>query len=347
LNKTRYAYWLILIFFFLSSCGIQMDSTTPTGEQIDPSSSLTSEPVIDTPTPLAPVGVFLTPPGSDPELAAQINPIIAEYIREEGYRFQILETMSPDDFNRDDFRLVIVLPPHPDLAGLAQEAPQAKFLAVGFNDLETSSNLSVLRSGGGDFDVQGFIAGYIAAMITADWRVGVLSVQENEDGFAAREGFRVGVKYYCGLCNPKYAPTGINYIYPKYIDLPKDASSLEIEANVNFLIDRYVQTFYIVPGIGNPQIYAMLVSNNKKIIGPGSDFQEDYRDNWVVSLEYDLLDSLIEIWPLFIDSDEGIEMTPPLMLTDINNDYLSPGKVILAEKILEDVTNGYIKTSIE
>jgi hypothetical protein len=35
------------------------------------------------------------------------------------------------------------------------------------------------------------------------------------------------------------------------------------------------------------------------------------------------------------------------MLTDINNDYLSPGKVILAEKILEDVTNGYIKTSIE
>lgn len=340
-------YWLFVVILILVGCSSQPDTQTPSIEPNFTETPVPTATLADTPTPLAPVGVFLTPPESDPGLVDELNPLVGGYIRNEGLRFQVLETMAPGDFLTDDFRFVIVLPPFPDLEILAQGAPDTKFLAVGFNDLDPLDNLSVLRFSGGDSGVQGFAAGYIAAMITTDWRVAVLSVQESDDALAAREGFRVGVKYFCGLCNPKYAPTGIHYLYPKYIDLPVDPSDLEIEANVNLLIDRAVKTFYIVPGAGNQKIYQMLINNNKLIIGPGSDFSEEYQDNWVASLEYDLVAAFEDLWPAFLAADTGIEQVPPLLITDINSELLSPGKLKLAEGILEEVINGYIKTTFE
>jgi hypothetical protein len=347
LAKYKGFYWLLIIILFLVGCSLQQDTQTPNGELVFTATPLPTATPADTLTPLSPVGVFLTPPEVDPNLVEELNPLIGGYIRAEGLRFQVLETMAPGDFLRDDFRLVVVLPPYPDLEALAQRAPDTKFLAVGFNDLDPLDNLSVLRFGGGDYDVQGFIAGYIAAMITTDWRVAVLSIQESEDALAAREGFWVGVKYFCGLCNPKYAPMGINYVYPKYIDLPVDASDLEIEANVNLLIDRAVNTFYIVPGAGDPKIYSMLISNNKLIIGPGSDFREEYRDFWVASLEYDLLQAIKEYWPEFLENQSGGEYIPPLLINDVNPDLLSQGKLQAVKSIQEEVSAGFIKTTSE
>jgi len=346
LNKNKIIYWLLIGVFILTGCR----SGEETGQVIDPGVLEPSQPTdlpVDTPTPLAPVGVLLTPAGSDQQLAADLNTIIGSYIGDQELRYQVLTDLTDEDFARDEYRIVVALPPNPGIAELAQNFPDTKFLAVGFNDLEPGDNLSVLRSGGGDFDVQGFIAGYIAAMITTDWRVGALSVQENDDALAARDGFRVGVKYYCGLCNPKYAPTGINYLYPKYIDLPVDATDPQINANVDFLVDRAVNTFYIIPGVGNQNIYRSLVGYQKFIIGSGIDYREEYRDFWVISLEYDLLSTLNEIWSQFLSAEEGFAKSPPLLLTDINYDLLSEGKVMLVEKILKEVTSGFIKTDFD
>jgi hypothetical protein len=344
LKRIGYFYLLVLAILMISGCQgvVETEIITDTPATED---TLATDQIPSTPTALPPVGVLLTPEGSAPNLAAELNPIIGDNIRELGLRYQVLADLTAVDFQRDDYSIVVVIPPYPDISELAQNTPDTKFLAIGFNDLEPGENLSVLRSGGGDYDIQGFIAGYIAAMITTDWRVGVISVQENEKALAAREGFRVGVKYYCGLCNPKYAPTGINYIYPKYIDLPVDANDLQVNANIDFLVDRAVNTFYIVPGVGSENIYRTLVGYQKLIIGSGSDYNEEYKDYWVVSLDYDLIESLFEIWPEFLVAEEGIVKTPPLLLNDINYDLLSEGKLILVEKVLKDVTDGFIKTS--
>lgn len=348
MKTRRWVYWLILGIFLLAGC--QAGSGSETEIVTDQQATGIIEPTdlpIDTPTPLAPVGVLLTPAGSDQDLVDELNSLIGGYIRDEGLRYQVLTNLTDEDFQRDQFRIVVVLSPYPGITEMALNNPETRFLAVGFNDLEPGTNLSVLGSGGGDFDLQGFTAGYIAAMITNDWRVGVLSVQENEDALAARDGFRVGVKYYCGLCNPKYAPTGINYIYPKYIDLPVDATDLQINANIDFLVDRAVNTFYIVPGVGTQNIYRSLVGYQKLIIGSGSDFREEYQDYWVVSLEYDLVAALTEIWPTFLSAEMGFRESPPLLLTDINSQLLSEGKVRMVEKVLEEVASGFIKTTFE
>jgi len=347
LKNYRTIYWFLVITLLLTGCGAVGEKTVLPADGASTSGPEPTSAPVDTPTPLPPVGVLLTPPESDQGLIDELNPIIGNNIRELGMRYQVLINLSQEDFQHDDYQIVIVLAPFPDLQTLAESAPDTKFLAVGFNDLEPGTNLSVLRSGGGDYDVQGFIAGYIAALITADWRVGALSVQENPDALAARTGFRTGVKYYCGLCNPKYAPTGINYLYPKYIDLPVDATDLQISANVDFLVDRAVNTYYIVPGVGTQLIYRMLVAYDKNIIGPGSDYEEEYKQNWVLSLEYDLIAAFEEFWPQFMETESGLEHIPPLLLTDINYDLLSEGKVIMVEKILEEVSAGFIDPSYE
>lgn len=346
MKKNNIIYWLLIGIFILTGCNNSAQTEVVNDPELQETMLPTDLP-LDTPTALAPVGVLLTPAESDQQLAAELNPIIGSYVRDLGLRFQVLVNLTDEDFQRDEFRFVVVIPPDPGISELAQNHPNTNFLAVGFNDLEPAVNLSVLRSGGGDFGVQGFIAGYIAAMITTDWRVGALSVQESDDALAARDGFRVGVKYYCGLCNPKYAPTGINYIYPKYIDLPADATDLQINANVDFLVDRAVNTFYIVPGVGNQNIYRSLVGYQKLIIGTGSDYRDEYQDFWVVSLEYDLISALNEVWPVFLSSESGFVDTPPLLLTDINPDLLSEGKVKIVEKILQEVSNGFIKTNFD
>ena len=342
--KGKIIYWFLVILIVLTGCSI--GSETPPEVIETPTVSPTPLPT-NTPTPLAPVGVFLTPEGSSPGLIEELGSLVAGYIKEEGLRYQVLPNLTPSDFEREEYSIVVVIPPFPELTSLAESAPETKFLAIGFDGLDPGENLSVLGSGGSDYDIQGFIAGYIAAMITDDWRVGALSVQDDPNALAARDGFRTGVKYYCGLCNPKYAPTGLNYLYPKFIDLPLGASDAEISVNIDFLVDRFVNTFYIVPGVGTPQIYNKLIGYDKYIIGSGIDFREEYRDFWVVSLEYDLVNSLVEFWPRFLESETGLKELPPLLITDVNPDLLSEGKLLLVGKILEEVQAGFIKTSYD
>ncbi len=342
--KGKYHYWFLLILIILTGCST-VSETTPVASET-PTTSPTALPT-NTPTPLAPVGVFLTPEGSNPGLVEELGPYIGQYIKAEGLRYQVLPDLTAGDFQQEEFAIVVVIPPFPDLVALAETAPETKFLAIGFDGLSAGDNLSLLGSGGADYDIQGFIAGYIAAMITDDWRVGALSVQEDQNALAARDGFRTGVKYYCGLCNPKYAPTGVNYLYPKFIDLPVGASDAEISVNIDVLIDHYVKTFYIVPGVGTPQIYRKLIANDKYIIGSGIDYREEYQDYWVVSLEYDLVNALVEFWPRFLEAETGLEELPPLLLTDVNPNFLSEGKLNLVSKILEEVQGGFIKTSYD
>ena len=266
--KGRYIYWLFLLLIFLVGCSAGAE--TPTEVSTSPPPSLTPLPT-QTPTPLTPVGVFLVPEDANPGFVEELGAVIGGFIKEEGLRYQILPNLSESDFQYEEIALVVALPPFPELTALAESAQDTKFLAIGFDGLVTSDNLSLLGSGSADYDIQGFIAGYIAAMITPDWRVGALSIQDDPDALAARDGFRTGVKYYCGLCNPKYAPTGVNYLYPKYIKLTAGASAGEINISIDFLVDRYVNTFYIVPGMGTPQIYQQLINYEKLIIGSGID----------------------------------------------------------------------------
>ncbi|MEA2008447.1 MAG: hypothetical protein U9O54_04960, partial [Chloroflexota bacterium] len=189
-------------------------SSSPTAES-SPSPSTTA-----TTAPL-PLGILLASPDADPGLVDDLRLLASTSAEEAGLRFQVRETLSEKDFQSDDLTWVVALPPLANLADLASIAPQTKFLAVGFSNLEATDNLGVIVPGNANLGQQGFLAGYIAAMITPDWRVGVISLAEDEAAAAAREGFIAGAIYFCGLCRPEYPPF---FEYPLFVELASGAS---------------------------------------------------------------------------------------------------------------------------
>ena len=144
INK-RLIYWLLVISLLLTGCVAGSNSADLPAEELSTASPEPTQTPADTPTPLAPVGVLLTPPGADQGQVDELNSIIGDYIREIGLRFQVLSNLTPDEFQHDDYQIVVVLEPFPELLTLVESAPDTKFLAVGFNDLETRENLSSIK----------------------------------------------------------------------------------------------------------------------------------------------------------------------------------------------------------
>jgi hypothetical protein len=341
---------LVLIFglFLLVSligCEGDLPGFSPTQTSTpSPTSTLTltATPTL-TSTPLPPVGVLLVPPEASPGFAAEIQSLLAQWIPELGYRFQLRPSLSETDLDRDDFRLVVALPPNQEILTMVVKHPEIQFLTVGIRDLEPAINLSTIGADGNRLDHQGFIAGYMAAMITPDWRVGVIGLSDSENTVAARQAFITGVKFFCGLCLPSYPPW---YEYPLYFELGSEADTIAWRTAADYMIQRAVETVYVVSGAGDDAMLRHLSDSGVNIIA-GRTPLADIQEHWVASLQFDLMSTFVDFWPVFIASPESQAVTIPLVITDINAELLSPGKQRLVTETLEDVKAGYIDLGVD
>ena len=301
--------------------------------------------VTQTSTPLPPVGVLLAPEGADGRLVKALQERLARWIPEQGLRFQVLPSLDADDISTDDYRLIVVVPPVKNLEDLIDAAPDVDFLAVGFDDLEPSSNLSVIRSGNERLDQQAFLAGYLAVMITEDWRVGMMGIADSPYVERARIGFTNGALFYCpspmGYCSPSYAPF---FEYPLYVEMNHDSSIAEWQSAAKYLIGMMVETMYIMTGVeNNGPLLQYLAAQGVNMIG-GKSPPESIKEHWVATLTFSPLDAFDEYWPKFVNGDVGNEVFSSLKITDFNDELLTEGKQRLANEMLGDLINGFIDT---
>jgi hypothetical protein len=342
--KLKIILCVLIAALIIAGCGENTLGVSPTQTQIQPltdSPTPTAVPTL-TATPLPPVGVLLAPPNADPQLAAEVQSRLSQWIPEIGYRFQVLPKLSENDLKRDIFRLVVALHPNSEIGTMVANHPEIQFLAIGIEGLEPVPNLSTIGADGERLDQQGFIAGYLSAMITPDWRVGVIGLSDREDTLAARQAFYTGVKFFCGLCRPSYSPF---YEYPLYFELGADADTIAWRTAADYMIQRAVETVYIVPGAGDKDMLRYLANGGVKIIA-GEPSLPELSDNWVASLRFDLIASFIDFWPFYIADFGNKTITIPLQIVDVNPDLLSPGKKRLVQATLDDVLDGYIDLGI-
>jgi hypothetical protein len=335
---------ILTLSLLLSACGTLIPTGTPTPL---PSATATASPAptatpTQTPTPLPPLAVLLAPPEADNELANAWQTALNPLITQAGMRWQVRQRLNAEDLT-SDLRLVIVLPPDPGVADLAATAPGTQFLAVQIPGVEAGANLSTIGSSGARFDQQGFLAGFIAAMLTSEWRTGVISVSDTVEGRSARTGFVNGVVYYCGLCNPLYAPF---YDYPLYVEIPAGSSSAEWQALAAYMIDHYVKMVYVYPGAGDPAMLEALAQAGIYIISSGVP-SEALQPYWVASLNTDVLVLVQSLIPELLQGNGGLNLPLPIAITQVNEDLFSPGKQDLANKLLEDLQAGYIDTGVD
>jgi len=334
-----------LIFMGLAACSSGLPGikgppeASATASPAPPTATFTPAP---TQTPEAPLALLVAPSGSDSALSSSLQTILTGIANQAGLRVKVLPGLSAADLDANT-HLVIALPPDPGIAQRAAAAPATQFLAIGISGLKPAGNLSVIAADGARPDQLGFLAGYIGAVITEDWRVGVISAGDTPAGKASQQSFINGVVYFCGLCRPAHPPF---YQYPLYAELPAGASQADQQGAADYMIDHAVETVYVAPGADDEFLLDYLAKSDIHIIGSQTP-PAGLEDHWVASVHTDLLAAVQEALPKLINGEGGLDLQMPLVISDQNDNLFSPGRQNLVKETLDNLEAGYIDTGVD
>ncbi len=188
-------------------------------------------------------------------------------------------------------------------------------------------------------DQLSFLAGYTLALGIPDFRVGVLSQAGTPEGQMTRDAFVTGARFHCGLCNARFAP--VEY-YPFTAEITDPANPADWQAAADALLAKAVTGIFLQPELSTPELIAYLNSKNITMIGiEGQPHLESIQKLLgVLSGGIDLEPALGQ---LLLGESVGV-VKAGIELKQINRDLFSDGRLILFERIKQDLLDGYIKT---
>jgi hypothetical protein len=345
-SSTRTFASIFFLSIFLAAC-----SSLSNGTQDTPTPVLTELPTETlTPTELpAPTAtnqpslvLLIASPEGDQTHPAELEATLSELADAQGFRFQVRPTLAAEVLTAE-VKIVVVVPPFSGLTDLAAGAPQTQFVGIGIPGLEPIGNLSVIGPDGAAPDQSGFLAGFIAGVVTTDWRVGTISTNDSPAGIGSRNGFLNGAVFFCGFCNPTYPPF---YEYPLFVGLHSGATLAEWLVLADTIKDNYVETVYVAPYADGNELLAYLAGAGVNIIG-GVTPPDDIRPNWVATVHADSTDAIQQIWPELVNGNGGFKLPLTLKISNVNEDLFSPGRQRLVEQIRLDLQNGFIDTGVD
>jgi len=280
--------------------------------------------------------VLVIPPDLDPETSNLYQKTVYDLAQASGFRFQVRNTLTPADIE-PGLKVVIVLPPDPGIASLAAAVPDVQFLAINIPDVTPGANISVLGNNS-QSDISAFLAGYTAALITDDYRIGMMIPKDNADAIRALNAFANGMKFYCGVCRPLYY---FQWAFPQYIEIGAEEDPANYDAYADILMLQYkVSTIYLYPDIATTDLMTYIGTTGTSMIGTKT--PEEQPAGWVMTIQPDVIKAIQNAWPNLIDGQGGITVQSPLGLADIDPTLLSPGKQRLVEQTLRDLQAGRI-----
>jgi hypothetical protein len=343
-SSVKHNLFLIIVAgFLLVSCSMPSSGNPPT-----PASTPT---VIPSPSPTVitqPLVILVIPADMPADKSDFYQTMIYDLAQQNGMRFQVRNTLTPADIamEGEPLKVVIALPPDPGLSALAAAAPNVQFLAVGIAGLAEAPNLSTIGADGVPVDQQAFVAGYLAGMVTPEWRVGIMSQKDTPDGDAAVTAFQNGYHFYCGDCfNPDFPQPFYHGLYPVIVRLPTDTPERDYTGWANLLIDNWVKVAFIYPDLATSDLVSYMEDSGVQVISqylPGDDLSE----GWVASIQPDLNAAITNIFPDLVAGNGGKRLPTPLFLVDVNTNILSDAKLRLVQELLDGLQNGSIGTNV-
>ena len=330
---------LLISILLLAACNPagQGTATTPaTGlSPENPTPSSTSE--------SSPLAILVIPSSVSQEVSELYQTTVYDLTQDSGYRFQTRSFLTIEDLQSEPgLEVVVMFAPDPGLAALASAAPDVQFLGVDIPGLVAAGNISTI-GGAGDTDTQrAFMAGYMAAVLSPDYRVGLIT-QDTTEAQAAIQAFANGRQYYCGLCRPSFPPW--DYEYPVHPQIPAVVPAAQYAAYSDYLFDRLVDVTYVDPSVATAELLDYMARRGMNIIGERMLF-EDLSTNWIASIQPDVIPAIQALWPGLVAGEGARSMGVPLRLVDVNPDLLSQGRQNLVEEVLEDLQQGLISTGV-
>ncbi len=336
--RVKHFFFAILMIAILSACG-RISATEIAGPTVVPTHTpLPTATII--PTPSTPLAILVLPTDMDQVNSDLYQKTVYDLAQQSGFRFQVRNTLTPTDLADPTLKVVIVLPPDPGVATLAPTAPGVQFLAVNIPNLVAGGNLSVL-AGDTQVELPAFLAGYVAAMITDEYHIGMVIPQGDVDAQRAFNAFNNGMVYYCGLCRTFYVS---EIDYPTYVEIPANEDPARYGGYANVLInDRKVYALYIYPSLANDEFLSYVGTQGVMLFG--TSMPEPRPGGWVMTIRPDTIKAIQTAWPSLVAGQGGINVQSPLGIADVDPGLLTPGRLRLAQETLDGLLAGRISTA--
>ncbi|HSK87655.1 MAG TPA: hypothetical protein VK880_04830 [Anaerolineales bacterium] len=331
----RFISLFIAIVVLLSACGRSESTATAT---VAPTDMPIAPPTL-TPVPATPLAILVLPADLDPDTSELYQKTVYDLAQASGLRFQVRNALTAADLE-PGLKVVIALPPDPGIAALAATAPQVQFLAINMPGVAAGGNISVLGDNS-QSDVSAFLAGYTAALITEDYRIGMLMPKDNPDALRALNAYASGMVFYCGICRPFYY---LPWTFPQYLEIGAEEDPANYDAYADYLLQNFkVETIYLYPDIATQELMTYIGTTGMYTIGTVS--PEPRPAGWVMTIQPDVNQAIQNAWPGLVSGQGGVTVQSPLGLADVDPALLSPGKQRLVEQTLSDLQAGLIGTT--
>jgi len=337
LMRLAFGFIVIIVIMIIAACsGGQPAEVTSTTEVLVTATALPS------PTPTAGPGEVLLhlPPELEHNVQESIENLLVSLADDNGLIVKQIGADVGAELSPET-RLVVSPGEVEKIAELAAENPEIGFIFMGSN-FERASNLYVIQHHEGRFNQSGFLSGYTAALITADYRVGGIALDGDGLENAALQGFLNGAVFYCGLCRPTYPPFN-NYPQSQFISSAQTESLL---AAVQAMRDLGVTTIYLSPGLSTQELFEGLQNTGIRFIGSGIP-EDPVGYTWVASISPDYLNGIQLAWEAWLAGEVPVVIEPPMTISNVDGETLSPGKLEHIEQVIQDLASGRIEPGVD
>lgn len=285
--------------------------------------------------------MFIPPSDDYLNVSDPIRSTLSLLVSQEGWSFVEADSISIEQLS-EDIRVVVFFEPSPEIIDLASSNPGIEFVAIGAAGLEPIANLSVIGPDGFRIDRQAFLAGYLSAILTDDWRIGEIVAVPPDLQPIIDNSFRNGVTFYCGLCQITYPPYNR---YPIHTTLESETLEQDWLRNVEVLLSESVDTVFLFsPEINLPAL-SFLIDEGMILLGTNPP-PESIHSNWVATIRLAPEQVLFDRWEQIISNEGGWTQAIPIVLEDVNQSLFSEGKQRFIAKLLLDIESGYIEPAV-
>lgn len=344
--RSKRSFQLTILFLFiivLAACNSSSPNTTSNPSPAE-APTFTALPTAS-PTPQPSLLLLIAPSSNDNKaFLDELQNILKDTAQANGLTFETRTSLTRAELASQSIRVAVVTSADLDLASLAKDAPQTQFVAIGSSGVTPQENLSVIELQPYRPDWEGFVAGFLAATVTDEWRVGVVSDNSTVEGKAAQNGFANGVKFMCGLCQPLYPPFPIP-TYPLFWVLNPTSGQGDIDAGIAYFQTWAVKTVYLYKPVES-WISAFGAAGFKLISDQTP--PENLNEQWIASIQNN--DPFVELkllLPQLLAGKGGQMSSSGLTVTNINNYLFSPGKQAYVQDVLVDLLSGKIDSGVD
>ncbi len=328
----------------LAACGTSQARQGQTETELPPTFPATQprRPPPATASPPPSRALMLAPEGSDEVLLKEVEETVIQLSQEVRLEWQVIQALPQAETL--EASLVIVLPPDPGINSLVHAYPATQFISVGVPQVTPEANLSVIGEDGFRPDLQGFLAGFMAALVSPpDWRVAVITASGNQVALAASNGFRAGAPFYCGLCRPVYPPY---LVYPQPVEVSSPVDESQATRVIEALTSSQIETAYVFGEAATEAMLQALAGAGIRLISD-QEPSEALHANWLATIRPDVRSALAAVLPEALAGEGGTTVALEIQVTNIDEQLLTLGKQREVEETLEDLLAGYIDTGVD